>query len=230
MAGAIPRLDRANEILGKATGWQLVAVPGLIPNDVFFTHLASRRFPVSIWLRRPEEIDYLVEPDIFHDFFGHIPLLSNPTFADYLRVYGEQGSSAIELDAVKVLSRLYWYMVEFGLIKTPRGLRAFGAGILSSAGETVYSIDSPEPHRIAFDVSRVMRTDYRIDSYQQTYFVVESFEELFLATQRDLRPIYKEAKASPPVEPTQSVPADRIIQRGQWKVGPAAVPSGGPAN
>lgn len=209
MADAIPRFDQANELLARATGWQLVAVPGLIPNDAFFLHLAEKRFPVSVWLRTPEEFEYLVEPDVFHDFFGHVPLLSNPVFADYMQVYGNKGREAIETDSVTMLSRLYWYMVEFGLINTAEGLRAFGAGILSSGGETVYSIESPAPHRVAFNLGRVLKTDYRIDRYQDTYFVLDSFDQLFRETSRDLRPLYRAAKQSPTIPPTQVFADDR---------------------
>lgn len=211
MANEIPCFDRANQILARATGFELVAVPGLIPNEVFFQHLAQRRFPVSVWLRRLDEFDYLVEPDIFHDFFGHVPLLSNPVFADYLQRYGEQGRVAIGLDAVEPMSRLYWYMVEFGLIRTPKGLRAFGAGILSSGGETVYCIDSPQPLRIGFDVERVMRTAYRIDAYQQTYFVLDSFEQLFSQTRGDLSELMLRARAEPAMAATQTRAGDRLI-------------------
>ena len=217
MADAIPRFDRANEMLARATGFELVAVPGLIPNDVFFHHLAQRHFPVSVWLRREDEFDYLVEPDIFHDFFGHVPLLSNPVFADYLQRYGEQGLVAIELDAVEPMSRLYWYMVEFGLINTPRGLRAFGSGILSSGGETAYCIDSPQPHRIGFDVERVMRTAYRIDAYQQTYFVLDSFEQLFSQTRGDLRERLLRVREQPSIPATQTCAGDRIVTAGAWE-------------
>jgi phenylalanine-4-hydroxylase len=211
MADEIPRFDRANEILARATGFELVAVPGLIPNDVFFRHLAQRRFPVSVWLRREDEFDYLVEPDIFHDFFGHVPLLANPIFADYLQSYGRQGLAAVELDAVEPMSRLYWYMVEFGLIKTPNGLRAFGSGILSSGGETVYCIASPEPLRIGFDAERVMQTAYRIDAYQQTYFVLDSFEQLFSQTRGDLRELLLRVRSAPAIPATETRAGDRII-------------------
>ncbi len=216
IAQRIPRFTEINEFLGKATQWQLVAVPGLIPNDVFFLHLSQRRFPVSVWLRSPEEFDYLVEPDIFHDFFGHVPLLANPVFANYMQLYGQQGEKALASDSVTLLSRLYWYMVEFGLIRTKVGLRAFGAGILSSGGETVYAIDAPEPHRIAFDLERVLKTQYRIDSYQQTYFVVDSYEQLFTETRRDLAPLYERIRHLTPIPPTQLLPEDRVISAGTW--------------
>jgi phenylalanine-4-hydroxylase len=186
----IPRLDVVNPKLQRATNWELVAVPGLVPDEVFFEHLANRRFPITVWLRNPEEFDYIVEPDIFHDFFGHVPLLFNAVFADYLQAYGRGGLKAEGLDALPYLARLYWYTVEFGLIDTPSGLRTYGAGILSSGGEIGYCIESPLPHRIGFDVMRIMRTRYKIDSFQESYFVIRGFQELFDATAPDFTPYY----------------------------------------
>ena len=226
MADAIPRFDRVNTLLHRATGWQLVAVPGLIPNDVFFGYLSRREFPVSVWLRREDEFDYLVEPDIFHDFFGHVPLLSNPVFADYLQAYGAQGRIAVDLDAVEPMSRLYWYMVEFGLIRTPQGLRAFGAGILSSGSETAYCIESPQPHRIAFNLERVMQTAYRIDTFQQTYFVLDRFDQLFESTRGDLRERLLRISAQAPIAATQVQADDQVISRGQWPVVVSSLDSG----
>ena len=216
---AIPRLDDANEILGKATGWSLIAVPGLIPDDVFFDHLANKRFPVSWWMRKPEEIDYLVEPDIFHDFFGHVPLLSNPVFADYMRQYGEAGPKAIAHGGQKMLARLYWYIVEFGLIKTEDGLRAFGAGMLSSKDETIYSVESPIPHRVAFDLERILQTDYMVDDFQKTYFVIESFEHLFRETARDFTGLYQALSTKPGIDPAMLLAGDDVINRGAVKRG-----------
>ncbi|MEI6738086.1 MAG: phenylalanine 4-monooxygenase [Pseudomonadota bacterium] len=188
----IPHFSEINSKLFQATRWTLVAVPGLLPDDVFFTHLANRRFPVSVWLRKPEEFEYIVEPDIFHDFFGHVPLLFNTTFADYLEAYGKGGVKAKGLNALDFLARLYWYTVEFGLIQTPNGLRAFGAGILSSAGELPYCVNSPKPNRIQFDLLRVMQSHYKIDTFQETYFVIDNFKELFDATAPDFTPHYVE--------------------------------------
>ncbi|MEM8988110.1 MAG: phenylalanine 4-monooxygenase [Pseudomonadota bacterium] len=217
---AVPRLEKMSDILKQKTGWTLVAVPGLIPNDVFFRHLANRRFPICRWLRRADEMDYLVEPDIFHDFFGHVPLLSNPVFADYMAEYGRQGEIAIGLGADHILARLYWYMAEFGLISTPNGLRAFGAGMLSSSGETVYSVESPQPNRVRFDVERVMGTSYMVDDYQKTYFVIESYGELFNAAQQDFGPIYRRIldheRNSAPYDPEFVLPHDDILTVGQW--------------
>jgi phenylalanine-4-hydroxylase len=196
----IPRFDEVSERLMKATGWQIAAVPGLIPEEAFFALLAARQFPVTDWIRKPEEFDYVVEPDVFHDLFGHVPLLFNPTFADYMQAYGAGGLKASRLDACELLARLYWYTVEFGLIRTPEGLRAYGAGILSSAGELAYSVRSPEPQRIAFDLRRLMRTKYKIDSYQASYFVIDSFDQLFDATAPDFTPVYREVRAQPVIE------------------------------
>jgi phenylalanine-4-hydroxylase len=214
MSAGIPDLARVNRQLDAATGWQLVAVPGLIPNDVFFDHLAHRRFPVTIWIRRRDELDYIVEPDVFHDFFGHVPLLFNPVFADYMQAYGEKGVEALAHDSVPILARLYWYMVEFGLIRTADGLRAFGAGILSSHAELPYAIESPVPNRIGFDPRRIMRTDYMIDDFQKTYFVLDSFAELFEATRRDFVPIYQQLRGQPALPAEAVLDTDVVHTRG----------------
>ncbi len=212
----IPRLDDANEVLGKATGWELVAVPGLIPDDVFFDHLANRRFPVSWWMRREDEIDYLVEPDIFHDFFGHVPLLSNPVFAEYMRKYGMGGPKAIEHGAQKMLARLYWYIVEFGLIDTSGGLRAFGAGMLSSKDETIYSVKDLKPNRIGFDLERVLNTDYMVDDFQKTYFVIKSFDQLFEISDCDFTPFYERGAGKEAINPEAVLDDDLVINRGNF--------------
>ena len=186
----IPHFDRISERLTRATGWQIVGVPGLIPEAAFFALLAERRFPVTDWIRQPEEFDYVVEPDVFHDLFGHVPLLFDPMFADYMEAYGRGGLKADRLAAGELLARLYWYTVEFGLIATPAGLRAYGAGILSSAGELRHSVQSAVPRRVAFDLQRLMRSRYRIDSYQAGYFVIDSFRQLIDATAPDFTPVY----------------------------------------
>ena len=190
----IPRFDDINERLVKATGWRLVAVPGLIPEVPFFTLLANRKFPVTDWIRKPEEFDYIVEPDIFHDLFGHVPLLFDKTFADHMQAYGAGGLKAHGLGACEQLSRLYWYTIEFGLMRQADGLRAYGAGILSSSGELAHAVKSAEPQRIALDLLRCMRTRYNIDSYQQTYFVIDSFQQLFDMTAPDFAPLYAQLK------------------------------------
>ena len=190
----IPRFEEINQRLHKATQWEIVAVPGLIPEVPFFTLLANRKFPVTDWLRSPEEFDYIVEPDVFHDLFGHVPLLFNPIFADHMQEYGKGGLKAHRLDACELLSRLYWYTIEFGLIRQPDGLRAYGAGILSSAGELRHCVQSAEPRRLPLDIERAMRTRYRIDCFQQTYFVIDSFQELFDKTAPDFTPIYQRVK------------------------------------
>jgi phenylalanine-4-hydroxylase len=207
----IPHFDAINARLKPATGWTLVAVPGLLPDDVFFTHLANCRFPVSVWLRKPEEFDYIVEPDIFHDFFGHVPLLFNKFFADYLEAYGKGGVKAKGLDALDYLARLYWYTVEFGLIRTSTGLRAYGAGILSSAGELPFSVASPQPNRIKFNLLRVMQSQYKIDTFQETYFVIDSFQELFAATAPDFTPHYATLKDRPNIAANATVTDDKMV-------------------
>ena len=186
----IPRFDDINEQLWRATRWQIVAVPGLIPERAFFSLLANRQFPVTDWIRKPEEFEYIVEPDVFHDLFGHVPLLFNPVIADYIQRYGQGGLKAEDLGAGELLSRLYWYTIEFGLIQQAHGLRAYGAGILSSAGELRHSVTSPRPQRIALNLERCMRTRYKIDDYQSTYFVIDSFEQLFHLTAQDFEPLY----------------------------------------
>jgi len=205
----IPRFEELSERLHRATGWEVVAVPGLIPEEAFFKLLAERRFPVTGWLRRPEEFDYVVEPDVFHDLFGHVPLLFNPVFADYMQAYGAGGLKASRLEACEYLARLYWYTVEFGLIATPAGLRAYGAGILSSAGELRHSVLSPEPQRIGFDLERIMRTRYKIDSFQTTYFVIDSFSQLFDATAPDFTPIYRRVAQAGVLEADSHLATDR---------------------
>lgn len=207
----IPNFEEVNAILMPATGWQLVTVPGLIPDEVFFTHLSQRRFPVTYWIRSPEEMDYLQEPDVFHDLFGHVPLLIHPVFADYMEAFGHGGVKALGVDALNYLSRLYWYTVEFGLINTPDGLRIYGSGIVSSKGESLYCLESTVPHRIGFDEMRIMQTDYKIDDYQATYFVIESYDQLFQASKPDFLPYYETLKARPTLEPHTVLPTDRIF-------------------
>jgi phenylalanine-4-hydroxylase len=193
-AREIPRFDQVSRKLKPKTGWEIVAVPGLIPDDAFFTHLANRRFPVTVWLRKPEEFDYIVEPDVFHDFFGHVPLLFDPVYADHLHEYGKGGLKAMRLDAVKMLARLYWYTIEFGLMKVGAEVKAYGAGLLSSGGELAYSVADPRPQRLPFDLERMMRSDYIIDRYQETYFVIDSFDQLMRETAPDFTPIYARLK------------------------------------
>ena len=195
-AREIPNFHDVSKNLRKKTGWEIVAVPGLIPDDAFFTHLAHRRFPVTVWLRRPQEFDYIVEPDVFHDFFGHVPLLFDRVYADHLHEYGKGGLKAMRLDAVKFLARLYWYTIEFGLIKTPAGVRAYGAGLLSSGGELAYCVDDPKPQRLPFDLERMMGTGYLIDRYQERYFVIDSFGQLMRETAPDFTPIYARLRAA----------------------------------
>src|SRR5215813_12080165 len=216
-ADGIPDFRRLSDILYRATGWRIVAVPGLVPDDVFFAHLARRRFPSTCFIRRREQLDYLQEPDVFHDVCGHVPLLMNPVFADYMQAYGEGGLKALSLGHLQHLARLYWYTVEFGLLATPEGLRIYGSGILSSAGESVYSLEDPRPNRIRFDLRRVMRTRYRIDDFQKVYFVIDDFRQLFDATRPDFAPIYREIAALPDIEPDMLGDADRqfAVERGK---------------
>lgn len=209
----IPRLEQVSERLRRLTRWELVGVPGLIPEREFFAHLAQRRFPVTVWIRRRDEFDYLVEPDLFHDFFGHVPLLCDPVYADFIELYGRAGPRAIAHGGLGMLARLYWYGVEFGLMQTAQGLRAYGAGILSSAAETRYAIESPQPLRIRFELERVLRTDYRIDDFQRNYFVIGSFRELIdQAVQTDFLPLYARYRDEPGIEPGTRCAEDKLLQ------------------
>jgi phenylalanine-4-hydroxylase len=210
-ASGIPRFEAVNRKLGAATRWQLVAVPGLVPDLVFFEHLANRRFPVTWWIREEHEFDYIVEPDVFHDFFGHVPMLFDPVFADYMQAYGSGGLKAEGLGALQWLARLYWYTVEFGLIRTPAGLRNYGAGILSSPSEIDYAVASPAPRRVAFELRRIMRSRYRIDAFQETYFVIDSFRQLFDATEPDFAPLYRELATLPDLAANAALPEDHLV-------------------
>jgi phenylalanine-4-hydroxylase len=205
---AIPKFDDLNRVLRGTTGWEIIGVEGLLPELTFFDHLANRRFPVTWWIRKPEQIDYIAEPDLFHDLFGHVPLLLNPVFADYMEAYGCGGVKAHGLgaEALVNLTRLYWYTVEFGLIKQADGLRIYGSGIVSSKGESIHCLESAAPNRIGFDMPRIMRTRYRIDTYQKTYFVIDSFEQLMNATKPDFTPLYAQLATQ------ESVPAGNVLQ------------------
>ncbi|NZA25028.1 phenylalanine 4-monooxygenase [Luteimonas sp. SJ-92] len=212
----IPKFSELNQVLTATTGWTLMGVEGLLPELDFFDHLANRRFPVTWWIRRPDQIDYIEEPDLFHDLFGHVPLLMNPMFADYMQAYGKGGVKAhgIGADALQNLTRLYWYTVEFGLIRQADGLRIFGAGIVSSKGESIYALESAAPNRIGFDLERIMRTRYRIDSYQKTYFVIDGFEQLMRATEPDFSPIYARLAEQESLPAGKVLDVDKVYQRG----------------
>ncbi|HJT39532.1 MAG TPA: phenylalanine 4-monooxygenase [Sphingobium sp.] len=211
----IPNFEELSERLMKLTGWQVVAVPGLVPDDLFFEHLANRRFVAGRFIRRSDQLDYLQEPDIFHDVFGHVPLLANPVFADYMQAYGQGGLRADGLGAIANLARLYWYTVEFGLIRQDDGLKLYGAGIVSSYGESVFALDDPSPNRLGFDLKRLMRTKYRIDDYQQSYFVIDSFEDLLRQTiEMDFAPLYKALREEEDLEAATVLPDDRIFTLG----------------
>ncbi len=177
----IPKMDELNAILKRKTNFSIVAVKGFIPEDLFFRFLCERKFPSTCFIRKPGQLDYLEEPDIFHDIFGHVPLLVNPIFADFMEEFGHKGLQSIEAGLLKYASALYWFTVEFGLIKTANGMRIYGAGITSSSGESVYCLESPVPARIDFNMLRVLKTNYHINSFQKSYFAIESFDELFKA-------------------------------------------------
>ncbi len=213
-AQGIPDFRRLSDALQRRTGWQVVAVPGLVPGEVFFEHLANRRFPAGQFIRRPHQLDYLEEPDVFHDVFGHVPLLMHPVFADYMQAYGEGGLRAQKLGMLDPLSRVYWYTVEFGLVWQPEGPRIYGAGIVSSAAESVFALDDPSPHRLRFDLARVMRTRYRIDDFQETYFMIKDLDELLELARIDFAPHYERIRALPTFEPGMVLPQDEVVTRG----------------
>ena len=204
----VPDFEASSAVLRSATGWTLVAVPGLIPDDAFFGHLAERRFPVTHWIRKPEELDYIVEPDVFHDVFGHVPVLLQPDFAEFLAAYGRMGAHAKKVGALKPLSRLYWHMVEFGLLREGGRTKAYGAGILSSAAETLHATESDKPRRLRFDPWRVLRSEYFIDDLQPTYFVIEEYAELFAAMD-GLPALLEAARDAAPIPPGAASPDDR---------------------
>ncbi len=211
----IPDFTELSERLMAATGWRVVAVPGLVPDALFFDHLANRTFVAGNFIRRADQLDYLEEPDVFHDVFGHVPMLADPVFADYMAAYGRGGQRAGSLGALKRLARLYWYTVEFGLVEEAGALRIYGAGIVSSRGESVFALDDPSPNRIGFDLSRVMRTDYRIDDFQQSYFVIPSFDELLRITvETDFAPLYAALEGQGDYAVADVIEGDRVLTRG----------------
>ena len=212
--GGIPEFSRINEELNRLTGWSVVAVPGLAPDEVFFEHLANRRFPAGRFIRKPDELDYLQEPDVFHDVFGHVPMLTDPTFADYMQAYGQGGMRALGRGQLHNLARLYWYTVEFGLLETSEGLRIYGAGIVSSRAESIFALNDPSPNRLGFDLERVMRTPYRIDDFQQVYFVIPSLKALLNATLQDFEPIYQRLTQAPDIDIDVMAPGDRVFTCG----------------
>jgi phenylalanine-4-hydroxylase len=211
----IPDFQELSDRLHRLTGWRVVAVPGLVPDAVFFEHLANRRFVAGRFIRKPEQMDYLQEPDVFHDVFGHVPLLADPVFADYMQAYGLGGLRAFNFDSLEKLARLYWYTVEFGLIREHGALKLYGSGIVSSFGESLFALESPSPNRIRFDLERVMRTQYRIDDYQQSYFVIDSFDDLLHRTRdADFAPVYGRLEGLPEIAPDAILAQDRVIHRG----------------
>lgn len=210
----IPDFARINRELKRLTGWTVVAVPGLVPDAVFFDHLANRRFPAGRFIRKPEQLDYLQEPDVFHDVFGHVPMLTDPTFADYMQAYGQGGLRALGLGRLHNLARLYWYTVEFGLLDTPAGLRIYGAGIVSSHAESIFALDDPSPNRLGFDLARIMRTPYRIDDFQQVYFVVPSLQALLDATLADFGALYPWLADQRDIPIEAVLPQDKVFTRG----------------
>lgn len=210
----IPSFDEVNAILQKRSGWTVVPVPGLIPDEPFFELLANKRFPAGNFIRSKDQLDYIQEPDVFHDLFGHVPILADPTFGNYMQEYGKGGLKAAKLGMVNKLARLYWYTVEFGLIEEAHGLRIYGAGILSSPTESVFALESDSPHRIRFNLKRMLQTHYQIDDFQDNYFVIKSFTQLFKETKADFTPIYEELKGKPEYEAGTLLPTDDALTKG----------------
>jgi phenylalanine-4-hydroxylase len=207
----IPNFAELNEKLNARTGWTVVAVPGLVPDDVFFEHLRNRRFPAGNFIRRKNQLDYLEEPDVFHDVFVHVPLLAQPAVADFMQELGFLGEQAMDIGQLHRVARLYWYTVEFGLARERNRIKIYGAGILSSFGESHYSLESAKPHRLAFDLKRVLRTRYRTDAFQQTYFVIDRFEDaLKLVRQNDFKTLCAELDGVPDIEPSTVEPDERL--------------------
>ncbi len=213
-AERIPDFRRLSEVLMRRTGWQIVAVPGLVPDEVFFEHLANRRFPAGNFIRKPDQLDYLEEPDVFHDVFGHVPMLMNPVIADFVQAYGVGGLRARSLGVLPQLARVYWYTVEFGLVRQPEGLRIYGSGIASSFTESVFALDDPSPNRIGFDLERVMRTNYRIDDFQESYFVLDDLDDLLKLATIDFAPVYARVGGQAELQPGDVLATDRVLQRG----------------
>ena len=196
----IPNFREANVYLRELTGWRIHVVPGLIPDDEFFQLMADRAFPASTWLRSLSKIDYLEEPDMFHDVFGHVPLLTNQPFVDFLQALSKIALRHIDdAWAIQLISRIYWFTVEFGLIRENGQVRIYGAGILSSAGETAFCL-SDEATRLDYDVDTIMRTPYRKDEFQKQYFVVDSYEQLYHSTAQIERFLREEAHSLQEVE------------------------------
>ncbi|EDL49510.1 phenylalanine 4-monooxygenase [Erythrobacter sp. SD-21] len=214
--GGVPEFGKLSEELDKLTGWSVVPVPMLIPDHVFFWHLANRRFPAGNFIRTRETFDYIQEPDVFHDVFGHVPMLTDPVYADYMQEYGKAGWKAMRYNRLKALGSLYWYTVEFGLIEEkPGDIRAYGAGILSGPTEVVYSVEAESPNRIMLNVDRVMRTDYVISDLQPTYFVIPSFEDLFRQTvERDFDKLYRSLGPGFTYANTAVIDVDYVVNRG----------------
>lgn len=214
--GGVPEFGRLSEQLGRLTGWRVVPVPMLIPDHVFFWHLANRRFPAGNFIRSRESFDYIEEPDVFHDVFGHVPMLTDPTYADYMQEYGRAGWKAMRYNRLKALGALYWYTVEFGLIlEGGTDLRAYGAGILSGPTEARFAVEGQSPNRIMLNVDRVMRTDYVISDLQPTYFVIESFADLYRQTvERDFDRLYRSLAPGFTYANAAVIDIDNVLHRG----------------
>jgi phenylalanine-4-hydroxylase len=213
--GGVPEFARLSRELGALTGWSVVPVPMLIPDHVFFWHLANRRFPAGNFVRNRSSFDYIQEPDVFHDVFGHVPLLTDPVYANFVQAYGRAGWKAMRYNRLRALGALYWYTVEFGLILEDGEVRAYGAGILSGPAEARFAVEGCSPNRIMLNVDRVMRTDYVIDDLQPGYFVIESFADLYHQTvERDFDRLYRSLGAGFTYANSAVIDIDDVLQRG----------------
>ncbi len=221
VAETVPDFEKMNRNLRAATGWEVIAVPGLIASRPFFTMLANKQFPAGTFIRTPEQLDYLEEPDIFHDVFGHVPLLTHPAYAAYMQEYGRAGLTAMDHKGVKFLARLNWYTIEFGLIKDKGDIKAYGAGIMSSYGEAKYVMQDPSPNFLQFELERVLRTGYYIDDFQASYFTIDSFDALFKeCIERPFVPLYEVCRSKPALTPFEMTASDKVLRKGTgeyWK-------------
>lgn len=213
-ADRIPDFEALSEVLQQHTGWQVVAVPGLVPDEVFFGHLAQRRFPAGRFIRPATQLNYLQEPDVFHDVFGHVPMLMHPVMADFMQQYGQAGLRAKAMGKLTELARVYWHTVEFGLVQEQGDTRIYGAGIASSYTESVYAVRSPSPNRLGFDLERVMRTAYRIDDVQASYFVLDHLDDLLALAQIEFAPFYARLDQGPTFQPGEVLDSDHVLHRG----------------
>lgn len=205
----VPQHTEINKRLKDFSGWEVEVVPALIPAKEFFTLLANKKFPAASFIRIPQELDYIQEPDIFHEFYGHVPLLTFSEYANFMEEFGKLALSISPKDRRRIF-RIFWFTVEFGLLKTPGGVKAYGGGMLSSIHETVYSVESPQPQRLDFDPLTALRTPYRIDIPQPLYYVLENFTDLYKILDKDLLRLLEQSKELGDFEPLFEPAGDEL--------------------